>query len=238
MAETRAAWVTGAGGELGGAVVRRLGRDGWRGVASARSAAPAALPPFWQAEAGALDSADTAQRAAQSALTAFGRLDLAVLAAGAWEGGSAAHAGEAEALERMWRANVETTWHCARAAAQAMARGQATGPRAIVLVSALTALARPSPAGQAAYRASKAAVASLADGLAADLAADGVAVFALAPVTLATEANRRAMPSADASRWVRLEDVVEIVSFLATPAARALSGAVLPLGARLESDRP
>jgi NAD(P)-dependent dehydrogenase (short-subunit alcohol dehydrogenase family) len=234
MATAKTAWVTGAGGALGGAVVRRLAMDGWRGIASVGRAG-AAVPAGWRAEAARLDGEGPADAQVAAALAAFGGLDLAVLAAGAWEGGAPAYESDARALERMWRANVETAWQCARAAAAAMAEGTAVGPRSIVLISAFTALAWPAPAGQSAYRAAKAAVASLADALAAELADAGVSVFALAPTTLDTEANRRAMPSADPARWLRLDDVAEIVAFLATPAARSLSGAVLALDGRVRS---
>lgn len=234
VGDVRVAWVTGAGGALGTAVVQRLAADGWHGVASVRRE-EGALPPNWREHTGALDDAEAAGQAAAAALSAHGRLDLAVLAAGAWEGGAAAHRAEPGAFERMWRANAESAWQCARAAAGAMARGPVGGTRSIVLVGAFSALARPAPSGQSAYRAAKAAVVALAEGLASDLAEDGIAVFALAPTTLDTAANRRAMPDADASRFIRLDDVAAIVAFLATPAARALSGAVLPLDARVRS---
>lgn len=234
MGDVRVAWVTGAGGALGTAVVRRLAADGWCGVASVRRE-EGTLPPNWRGHTGRLDDPQAAGQAAAAALSAHGRLNLAVLAAGAWEGGASAHRSEPEAFERMWRANAESAWQCARAAAGAMVRGAAGGPRSIVLVGAFSALARPAPSGQTAYRAAKAATVALAEGLASDLADEGIAVFALAPTTLNTPANRHAMPEADASRWLSLDDVAEIVTFLATPAARALSGAVLPLDARVRS---
>lgn len=226
--------MTGAGGALGGAIVRRLAAEGWTGVASVHHGQPA-LPPGWHADGANLDSGDAAEAAVERAVSVLGGLDLAVLAAGAWEGGTPAHEADAAALERMWRANVATAWHCARAAARAMTRSRAPGPRSIVLVGAFSAMAAPAPGGQAAYRAAKAAVASLAETLGAELADQCVAAFALAPTTLDTPANRRAMPTADASRWLRLEDVADLVAFLATPAARALSGAVLPLDGRVRS---
>jgi NAD(P)-dependent dehydrogenase (short-subunit alcohol dehydrogenase family) len=235
----RVAWVTGGGGALGRAVVSRLARDGWHGVATGRREV-APLPPGWRSVAADLAVADAARRAADAALDGDGDLHLALCAAGAWEGGERVPDAPDAALERMLRANLDTAWHAAHAAAAAMLRAaastpadQAPPPRTIVLVSAFGALARPAAGGQAAYRAAKAAVAALADALAADLAERGIAVVALAPTTIDTPANRRAMPDADHARWLSPDDLAAVVAFLATPAARALSGAVLPLDARV-----
>jgi len=234
----RVAWVTGASGSLGRAVVARLARDGWAGVASGGRRPPDGLPASWHGMASALDDPTAARAAAMAAVSRWGRLDLAVLAAGGWEGGSglAGPAGDG-LLERLWRINTETAWHSARAAAAAMAGGAAApGPRAIVLVAAFGALAVPAGAGQAAYRASKAAIASLADALTSDLGAQGIGVFAVAPTTLDTAANREAMPGADRSSWVSVDDLADLVAFLATPAAALLAGSVLPASRRVQFD--
>jgi NAD(P)-dependent dehydrogenase (short-subunit alcohol dehydrogenase family) len=228
----RVAWVTGAGGALGGAVVRHLAAAGWRGLASGRSAPPA-LPPGWIADAGDLTREEVATEAAARAVAAFGRLDLAVCAAGAWEGGEEAASADPAALDRMWRANAETAWRCARAAARAMGGEEGGGGRAIVLVAAAAARVRPAPGGAAAYRAAKAAVASLAESLAVELAPRGIAVVALAPSVLDTPDNRRAMPGADRSAWVPLERAAEVIAFLATPAGAVLTGNVLTLDGRV-----
>lgn len=234
----RVAWVTGAGGALGAAVVGRLADEGYVGVASVRRNG-GTLPPDWREHTGDLTQAAVAEQAVALALGTFGRLDLAVLAAGAWEGGAPIQNADADAFGRQMAANGETAWQSARAAASALARpGGARGPRALVLVAAFGALARPAPMGQAAYRAAKAAVVGLAEAMATDLAASGVSVFALAPTTLRTEANRQAMPGADAAAWIALDEVAALVAFLATAPARILSGAVLPLDGRVRPDRP
>ncbi|MCL6596309.1 MAG: SDR family oxidoreductase [Firmicutes bacterium] len=226
------AWVTGAAGALGDAVVRRLAAAGWRGLASGHREPPSP-PPEWIADAGDLTVEEVATNAAARALAAFGRLDLAVCAAGAWEGGKEADKADPDQLERMWRINVESAWRCARAAARAMGEGgEEVGGRAIVLVAAASALNRPAPAGAAAYRAAKAAVASLAESLAVELGRRGIAVVALAPGVLDTPDNRRAMPRADRSAWVPLERAAEVIAFLATPAGAVLTGNVLTLDGR------
>jgi NAD(P)-dependent dehydrogenase (short-subunit alcohol dehydrogenase family) len=44
-----------------------------------------------------------------------------------------------------------------------------------------------------------------------------------------TEANRRAMPEADFSTWVKTEDVARLIHFLLSDAARPVRSAVVPV---------
>jgi NAD(P)-dependent dehydrogenase (short-subunit alcohol dehydrogenase family) len=81
----------------------------------------------------------------------------------------------------------------------------------------------------AAYAASKAAVAALTAALGEEVVGENILVNAVAPSTLDTPANRKAMPEADPARWVKVEDVAAVILFLASPANRATRGAVIPV---------
>src|SRR5919109_958423 len=76
---------------------------------------------------------------------------------------------------------------------------------------------RRAGAGMAAYTASKAAVAALTVALAEEVIRDGIVVNAVAPSTMDTPANRRAMPKADHSAWPKVEEVADTILFLASP---------------------
>ncbi len=52
------------------------------------------------------------------------------------------------------------------------------------------------------------------------------------PSTLDTPANRSALPDADTSRWVSVEEVAAAISFLVSEPAGALRDATLPLYGR------
>lgn len=223
--------VAGGTGALGQAVTLALLAGGARVVVAARGAGGrAALEARAGEAAGRLafvqaDVGDPAGAArAVEAAAAGGGLAAVVDAAGGWAGGAPLAAEPPGRLGEMLAANLAPAHALARAAAPALSR---RGGGAIVVVASLAAVG-PQP-GQAAYAASKAAVVSLCLSLAEELRPDGVRVNAVLPGTMDTEANRRAMPEADRSGWARVEDVAEVVRFLCSDAARAVSGAAIPV---------
>ncbi|MOA51242.1 putative ketoacyl reductase [compost metagenome] len=85
-----------------------------------------------------------------------------------------------------------------------------------------------------AYAASKAGVLKLTEALAAELADAGINVNAVLPSIIDTPQNRRDMPGADTSRWVRPADLAKVVLFFLGEDSAAVTGAALPVtvGAR------
>ena len=84
----------------------------------------------------------------------------------------------------------------------------------------------------AAYAVSKAAVAALTTALARELASEAVLVNAVVPSIMDTPQNRRAMPKADFERWPKVEEVAEVIAFLASGRNRVTSGALVPVYGR------
>jgi NAD(P)-dependent dehydrogenase (short-subunit alcohol dehydrogenase family) len=56
-----------------------------------------------------------------------------------------------------------------------------------------------------------------------------VRVNAVLPTTIDTPANRAAMPDADFSKWTRPEAIAAAVAWLASDAASAVRGALVPV---------
>lgn len=77
------------------------------------------------------------------------------------------------------------------------------------------------------YAASKAAVVSLVKTLAKELLSESITINAVAPSTIDTAANRKAMPKADFSTWVKPEEIAQTILFLAN--SKATSGAIVPI---------
>jgi NAD(P)-dependent dehydrogenase (short-subunit alcohol dehydrogenase family) len=69
----------------------------------------------------------------------------------------------------------------------------------------------------------------LTESLAEELKGSAVTVNALLPTIIDTPVNRKDMPDADFSEWVQPAAVADVVLFLASPAARAIHGALIPV---------
>jgi NAD(P)-dependent dehydrogenase (short-subunit alcohol dehydrogenase family) len=124
--------------------------------------------------------------------------------------------------------NFLTAFLCCAAAVRAMS---GAGGR-IVNVATRPALEWRLGAGMAAYAASKAAVAALTVALAEEVVKEDILVNAVAPSTMDTPANRKAMPNADHAAWAKVEDVAATILFLASPENRVTCGAVVPVYGR------
>ena len=124
----------------------------------------------------------------------------------------------------MFSLNLDSAFLCARAVLPSMLERDWGR---VVFVSSRTA--RQDRAGQAAYAIAKAGVAVLAETIAEETVGTSVTANVVAPSTLDTPANRRAMPNADHTRWVGPEQVAASIAFLASDAAGQLRGAWLPV---------
>jgi NAD(P)-dependent dehydrogenase (short-subunit alcohol dehydrogenase family) len=138
---------------------------------------------------------------------------LGRMAADQWEGQFALNARSAE-----------------RALAAVLPGMAARGGGRVVAVGSRAAL-RPF-AGASAYAASKAAVIALVEAASAEVKGDGVCVNCVLPSVIDTPANRAANPGGDHSSWVRPREVGEVIAFLCSREASAVTGAAVPVYGR------
>ena len=87
--------------------------------------------------------------------------------------------------------------------------------------------------GMGAYAASKAGVHRLTESLAEELKSTSVTVNAVLPSILDTAQNRKDMPDTDPAIWVQPSDLAAVMLFLASPASRAVTGALIPVTGRV-----
>jgi NAD(P)-dependent dehydrogenase (short-subunit alcohol dehydrogenase family) len=224
--------VTGAFGGLGGAVVEAFVADGDKVAAVDRAAAaPAALTQAAGDRAvmlGGYDLGDPAAAAAavEAAVAALGgRLDGLVNLAGGFAWQTVAD-GDAETWDRLYTMNLKTCVNMCRAAIPHLRQA---GGR-IVNVGAGGAV--KAAAGMGAYAASKSGVHRLTEALAEELKGQ-VTVNAVLPSTIDTPTNRRDMPKADFSAWVAPADLAQVILFLTSDKARAVTGALLAVNGRI-----
>ncbi|RYZ01443.1 MAG: SDR family NAD(P)-dependent oxidoreductase [Myxococcales bacterium] len=227
--------VSGANGALGEAVVRRLSDAGARVIALERSK-QGDVTLERESEAVLRLRASTTDAAALAGALARaeaeqGLLSGAVLTAGAWRGGHKFHEPEAASD---YRAVMDANLESANVALRAILPGMVERRRgSIVLIGSIAGLRPYDAAGSASYAAAKAALTALSRAIAAEVLADGVRVNLVLPSTIDTEANRRAMPSADHSAWVSTDSLGGVIEFLLSERARDISGAALPVYGRV-----
>jgi NAD(P)-dependent dehydrogenase (short-subunit alcohol dehydrogenase family) len=157
-------------------------------------------------------------------LSQFNRLDALVNCVGGYAGGTPLWQLEPEVFNRQLDLNLRATYALAKAAAPAMIVQKGGS-----IVNIASKAAWDHAAGASAYTASKAAAVALIDSLAADLLGTGVRVNSVLPSIIDTEANRRAIPNADFSRWPKADDVASVILFLASDASRVIHGASIPV---------
>lgn len=216
--------VTGGFGVLGRAVAAAFRENGDR-VARIDFAPQAADANPGGLDLGGVDLTDAAQAAAAVAriTDAMGGIAVLVNVAGGfvWE---PLDEGAPGTWARMFAMNATT---CVTMTAAALPTLKNTPGAAIVNIGAGSALV--AGAGMGAYAASKQAVHKLTESLAAELAGSDCTVNAVLPGIIDTPTNRADMPDADWSQWVQPDALAKVIVFLASPAARAISGALIPV---------
>ena len=220
--------ITGAFGSLGTAVVQAALKSGARVAAIDRADAPPAGVDLGAAERfGGVDLSDTAQAqsAIDAATKALGGLDALVNIAGTFRWETLAD-GSPETFDLLYRINLRT----AVAASKAALAHLPDGGR-IVNIGAASAF--KGNAGVAAYAASKSGVMRFTESLAEELKERGITVNAVLPSIIDTPPNRKDMPKANFDKWVKPAQLADVIVFLLSDQASAITGALIPVTGRV-----
>jgi NAD(P)-dependent dehydrogenase (short-subunit alcohol dehydrogenase family) len=221
--------ITGAFGALGSKVA--VGARAAGAAVACIDFAPVAQAPSSLAQCvllGEIDlgSPEAAAKALQSAASQMGGLDGVVNIAGGfrWE---KIEGGKVETWDQLYNLNLRTAVNSVQAALPLLHK---QGGR-IINVSAAGAI--KAGTGMGAYAASKAGVAKLTEALADELKDSGVCVNAILPSIIDTPVNRADMPDANYSRWVQPEQIADLIVFLLSDRASAITGALIPITGRV-----
>ncbi len=221
--------VTGSNGVLGQAVAHTLGGYGAKLALLDHAHAPTAAPPEGALHYGGVDltQEDAARSVLEKIVNEAGRLDGLINIAGGfrWE---KLETGTLDTWDFMYRLNLRTAVVSCKAALPYLLRA---GSGRIVNVGAMGAIRAAT--GMGAYAASKSGVARLTEALSEELKDRRITVNAVLPSILDTPSNRLDMPKADFSRWVSAAEVAEVIAFLVSDAARAVTGALIPVAGRV-----
>ncbi len=231
----RVVMVTGAAGNLGSAVAQAFQAAGAKLVLVDRAADrlqrlfPDLVdsPNYFLATSVDMTDADAVEAMVDEAVKRFGRVDVLVNTVGGFRAGTPVHETSFETWDFLLNLNARTVFTASRAIIPHMLR---EGSGRIVNVAARAAL--KGGARMAAYSVSKSGVVRLTESMAAELKKDGINVNCVLPGTIDTPQNRKAMPKANHSRWVKPEAIANVILFLASDAAGAVQGAAIPVYGR------
>jgi NAD(P)-dependent dehydrogenase (short-subunit alcohol dehydrogenase family) len=217
--------VTGGAGALGKAVCDTLMAAGAKVMALDHAAMPAEQPGI-----GNVDLSDPAKASAavDKAVAQMGGLYALVNIAGGFRFEKLGD-GKVDTWDFLYNVNLKTAVSACKAALPHLVKNKSGR---IVNIGA-GAAAKPAGAGMGAYTASKAGVAKLTESLAEETKAQGITVNAVLPSTIDTAANRKDMPNADFSKWVKAEEIGELIAFLLSDKASAITGASIAINGRV-----
>jgi NAD(P)-dependent dehydrogenase (short-subunit alcohol dehydrogenase family) len=171
-----------------------------------------------------LTRADEVERCVAQVAEVGHHIDFLVAVAGGFAAGKS-YETEEQTWDKMLKLNLRTLTLCLRTVVPRMVE-QNFGR--IVTISS-GAILRGGGAGMAAYAVSKGAVRQLSEILADEVHSYDIRVHCVMPGTMDTDANRRAMPKADFSQWVKTEDVAKVIHFLLSDDARAVRSVTVPV---------
>jgi NAD(P)-dependent dehydrogenase (short-subunit alcohol dehydrogenase family) len=223
--------ITGAAGALGAAVARGFMAAGAKlalidRAQDSKDLLKGVSPPHFFMPGIDLTDPVQAQRAMDAAVSKLGGIDVLVNIAGGFRWETIAE-GSLETWDFLYSINLKTAVCACKAALPHLPQGSGR------IINIGAAAAAKAGTGMGAYTASKAGVAKLTEALAEELKDKSINVNAVLPTIIDTPANRADMPNADFARWVDPAALADVILFLSSSAARAMTGASILVAGRV-----
>lgn len=206
----RTIFISGATGNLGRAVVKRFLDAGDKVYGTLLPGE--ALPEGQFSEQFVpvtvdLNNEAASEMAINNIISKQGSIDVAVLTAGGFAMGDIA-ATTSENILAQFRLNVETAYHAARPIFQQMLK---KGSGRIFMVGSRPGLDMKNSKGMVAYGLTKSLIFRLAELMNGEAEGKDVVTAVIVPSIIDTPQNRKATPDADFSKWVKPEEIAELV---------------------------
>ncbi|AFY50267.1 dehydrogenase of unknown specificity, short-chain alcohol dehydrogenase like protein [Nostoc sp. PCC 7524] len=156
-------------------------------------------------------------------ISRMGRVDVLIHLVGGFSMGKT-HEYSFYSWKREFELNLNTTFLTCKYSLQKMLEH---GYGRIITIGSRAAL---EPAGQlAAYSAAKAGVVALTKAIADETKGTNITANVILPSVIDTPANRQAMGTENADKWVKPEAIAQLICFLASDAAKDIRGAAIPI---------
>jgi NAD(P)-dependent dehydrogenase (short-subunit alcohol dehydrogenase family) len=220
-AMAKVAIVTGASGNMGQAVVKKFLGEGYKVIGTVIPNDPVKIDidsaDFETAIVNLTDEENSLQFI-EMIIQKHGSIDAAVLTVGGFAMGSVAETKTADVLKQ-YKLNFETAYNTARPVFIQMLK-QNSGR--IFIIGSRPGLDAKNGKGMVAYGLSKSLIFRLAELMNDEAKGKNVVTSVVVPSTIDTPQNRKSMPDADPSKWVKAEDIANVIYFYCTGDASVL----------------
>jgi NAD(P)-dependent dehydrogenase (short-subunit alcohol dehydrogenase family) len=218
--------VTGASGNLGQAVVENFLKEGYTVIGTTTHINQAgnntAEAKLEMIEVDLMNE-ESAHVFVEDVIQKYGRIDATVLTVGGFAMGSVSQTKTTDVLKQ-YKLNFETAYNTARPVFMQMLK-QKSGR--IFLIGARPGLEAEQSSGMIAYGLAKSLLFTLAELMNNEAKGMNVVTSIIVPSIIDTPQNRKSMPDADTSKWVKAEAIADVISFYCTDEAAALRAPVI-----------
>lgn len=152
-------------------------------------------------------------------------LNAAVLLVGGFAAGSIRDT-DAATLDKQISLNFKTAYFVVRPLIEQFEK---VGGGQFILIGARPALIADAGKDYIAYSLSKSLVFGLAEMINATGKGKSISATVIVPSTIDTEANRKSMPNADFSKWVKAESIAETIAFILSDAGQSMRDTVIKM---------
>ncbi|MBO9632826.1 MAG: SDR family NAD(P)-dependent oxidoreductase [Chitinophagaceae bacterium] len=205
--------ITGANGGLGSAVVKKFLTEDYHVIAvdhAANKNSFAADHPRFEFHTVNVGDEEETSAFIDAMISKHQKIDGALLLVGGFAMGNI-DSTDGQAIKEMFALNFETAYYMARPLFNHMLQH---GYGRIVMIGSKPALQPAAGKNVLAYAITKNMLFKLADILNESAKGSNVVTSVIAPSTIDTPANRRDMPDADTSKWVRAEQIADLMDFI------------------------
>lgn len=205
----KTAIVTGAAGNLGEAVVKKFLDKGYKVIGTVnRDKKGLSDNPDFEMITVDLTDESAAKKFVESVIKMHSTIDVAVLTAGGFAMGKITETAASDIMKQ-YKLNFETAYTIAQPVFTQMMK---QGSGRIFLIGSRPGSEARYAKGMAAYGLSKSLLFRLAELMNDEAKGHNVVTTVIAPSTIDTPANRKSMPDADYSKWVKPEAIADIIA--------------------------
>ena len=205
--------ITGANGNLGAVTVKKFIENDYRVIAVARSGSELGFAKDNKNfELHQLDLADESASLLfiKEAISLYGSIEAGLFLAGGFGMGNIENT-TGDDLKKMFTLNFQTAYHISRMLFHHMLQNDYGR---LIFIGAKPVIQPEHAKNSVAYTLSKSLLFNLANILNAEAKGKNVTASVVVPSTIDTAPNRESMPNADWSKWVKSEQVADVLEFI------------------------